>query len=101
MGEIIAWIVFGFLAGLIARALLPGRQKLGFIWTIVLGVAGAVIGGFIATAVGLGDGDKFDFGSFIVAVITAIGLLAIGERLGIGAGDRREGLGAGGGLRKR
>ena len=45
---ILGWIVFGFVIGLIARAIYPGRQALGFVTTTLLGVAGSFIGGFLA-----------------------------------------------------
>jgi uncharacterized membrane protein YeaQ/YmgE (transglycosylase-associated protein family) len=72
---IISWIVWGLVIGLIARLLLPGRQSIGLLWTIVLGIGGAVIGGLLATALGVGDADEFDFGSFLIAVATSMLLL--------------------------
>jgi uncharacterized membrane protein YeaQ/YmgE (transglycosylase-associated protein family) len=66
---IISWVIWGLLVGLIARALLPGRQSIGLLWTIVLGVFGSVAGGFLATEVlSIADSDEFDFGSFLIAV---------------------------------
>jgi uncharacterized membrane protein YeaQ/YmgE (transglycosylase-associated protein family) len=52
MFHLIGWIVFGFIVGLIAKLLMPGRDPGGAIITILLGIAGAVIGGFLARAVG-------------------------------------------------
>jgi uncharacterized membrane protein YeaQ/YmgE (transglycosylase-associated protein family) len=78
MSEIFGWILWGLFVGAIARLLLPGKQKIGFIWTILLGVAGAVIGGFVATeALGIGDDDSFDFGSFLIAVGASLLLLSL------------------------
>ena len=78
MSEIFGWIVWGLFVGAIARLLLPGKQKIGFIWTILLGVAGAVLGGFVATeALGIGDDDSFDFGSFLIAVGASVLLLSL------------------------
>ena len=78
----ISWIVWGLVVGLIARALLPGRQAIGCLWTIVVGIAGSIIGGLLATEVlDIADRDEFDFGSFAIAVITSIALLAIYERI--------------------
>ena len=75
---IISWIIWGLFVGAIARLLLPGRQAIGFLWTIALGIAGAIIGGFLATEVlDIGDSDEFDFGSFIIAVGGSVLLLAI------------------------
>lgn len=77
---IISWIIFGLVAGLIAKLLMPGRDPGGFIITILLGIAGAVVGGFIATQFGYGGVDGFNLGSFVVAVLGAI-ILLIGYRM--------------------
>jgi uncharacterized membrane protein YeaQ/YmgE (transglycosylase-associated protein family) len=73
---IVSWVIWGLFVGLIARALLPGRQPIGFLWTIALGVAGSLIGGFVATGIfDIADNDEFDFGSFLIAVGTSVLLL--------------------------
>lgn len=77
---IITWIVFGLIAGLIAKLLMPGRDPGGFIITILLGIAGALVGGFVATGLGFGGVDGFNIGSFAVAVLGSI-ILLIGYRL--------------------
>jgi uncharacterized membrane protein YeaQ/YmgE (transglycosylase-associated protein family) len=75
---IISWAIWGLFVGLVARAILPGRQPLGFVWTILLGVAGSLIGGFVATEIlDIADNDEFDFGSFLIAVGTSVGLLLL------------------------
>ena len=75
---IISWVFWGFFVGIIARLLLPGKQKIGFVWTILIGVAGSVIGGFLATEViDIADSDDFDFGSFLIAVGTSVLLLSV------------------------
>ena len=75
---ILSWVFWGLFVGAIARLLLPGRQSIGIIWTILLGVAGSVLGGFLATEViDIADSDEFDFGSFMIAVGTSVGLLAL------------------------
>jgi uncharacterized membrane protein YeaQ/YmgE (transglycosylase-associated protein family) len=71
----ISWIVFGLVAGLIAKFLMPGRDPGGFIITILLGIVGAVIGGFIGNALGFGGVSGFNIHSFIVAVLGALILL--------------------------
>ena len=79
---ILSWIFWGLFVGAIARLLLPGRQKIGFLWTIALGVAGSIVGGFLATEVlDIGDSDEFDFGSFLIAVGASVLLLAIATRV--------------------
>jgi uncharacterized membrane protein YeaQ/YmgE (transglycosylase-associated protein family) len=79
---IISWIVWGLFVGAIARLLLPGRQAIGCLWTIVVGVVGSLIGGLIATELlEIADTDEFDLGSFLIAVGTSVLLLAIYERV--------------------
>jgi uncharacterized membrane protein YeaQ/YmgE (transglycosylase-associated protein family) len=74
---VISWIIFGLIAGALAKLIMPGDDPGGFIVTILLGIAGALIGGFIGTALGFGDVTGFDFGSFVIAIIGAIVLLLI------------------------
>jgi uncharacterized membrane protein YeaQ/YmgE (transglycosylase-associated protein family) len=86
----IGFIVAGLIIGLLARLLLPGRQRIGLLWTLALGVAGSVIGGVIANLIGSGDIMELNVIGFVVAVAAAVALLAVAERAGIGAGtDRR------------
>lgn len=78
---IISWIVFGLIAGIVAKFLMPGRDGGGFILTIVLGIVGAVVGGWISTALGYGTVDGFNLGSFVVAVIGALVVLFIYRKI--------------------
>jgi uncharacterized membrane protein YeaQ/YmgE (transglycosylase-associated protein family) len=81
----IGFIVAGLIIGLLARLLLPGRQKIGLLWTLVLGVLGSVIGGVIANLIGSGDIFELNVIGFIVAVLAAVALLAAAERSGLAA----------------
>ena len=76
---IIGWIILGLLAGIIAKALLPGDDPGGFIITGLLGIAGALLGGFIAQALGFGNpiDEFFDLSTWLAAIIGAIVLLLI------------------------
>ena len=74
---ILSWIIFGLIAGIIAKWIMPGKEKVGIIVTIILGIVGAVVGGYISTFFGFGKVDGFNFGSFVVAVIGAIVVLYI------------------------
>jgi len=76
---IIGWIILGLLAGLIAKAILPGDDPGGLIVTTLIGVLGALGGGFIAQAIGFGDpiDEFFDFSTWLAAIIGAIVLLLI------------------------
>jgi uncharacterized membrane protein YeaQ/YmgE (transglycosylase-associated protein family) len=75
---IFAWIIFGLIAGAVAKLLMPGRDPGGWIVTMLLGIAGAFVGGFIGRAIWGSPGvTGFDFGSFGLAVLGAIVLLFI------------------------
>jgi uncharacterized membrane protein YeaQ/YmgE (transglycosylase-associated protein family) len=88
IGEILGAIVLGLLAGLLARALLPGKQEMGLLMTMLLGLAGSFVGFLIFTELlGIGDDDKFDLGGLIGAVIGAMILLFLYERFA-GGGSR-------------
>lgn len=72
---ILAWIVFGLIAGALAKLIMPGKDPGGVIVTMLIGIAGAVVGGFIGTAIGFGSVTGFDFRSFIIAIVGALILL--------------------------
>ena len=72
---ILSWIVFGLVIGIIAKLLMPGRDPGGFIVTILLGIAGALIGGFLGRAMGFyGSGQS---AGWIVSILGAVILLAL------------------------
>jgi len=72
---VLGWILFGLVVGIIAKFLMPGRDPGGFIVTILLGIAGALVGGYLGRAVGwYREGDPV---GFVVAIIGAIILLAL------------------------
>ena len=79
IGELIAAILIGIIAGYLGRALLPGPDPMGFVATVVAGIAGALVGWVLFTyALGIGDDDKFDLGGVIGAIIgTMLVLLAV------------------------
>ena len=76
---IIAFIILGLIAGVIAKAILPGKQPVGIIVTTLIGIAGALIGGFLAGAIFDADPlDEFwDISSWLTAIVGAIILLLI------------------------
>jgi len=91
---IIAFIILGLLAGIIAKALMPGRDPGGIIVTALIGVAGALLGGFLAGAIFDADplDEFFDISTWLTAIVGAIILLAI-YRVVVGdRGHRRHGL---------
>lgn len=74
---IISWIVFGLIAGILAKWIMPGDDPGGCIVTTILGVVGAFVGGYLGTLMGLGTVQGFDLRSFFLAIAGAIVLLAI------------------------
>ena len=75
------WIIFGFFAGLIARALMPGTQKMGLILTTVLGIAGAFVGGSISSLIMHSNPMRFHASAFLGAVLGSLVLLFIGQMM--------------------
>ena len=73
--ELIGWIFFGLIVGVIGKLLMPGRDPGGFVITILLGIAGALLGGFLGRSLGLYRED--DPVGFIMAVIGSVILLMI------------------------
>ncbi|MFA7096460.1 MAG: GlsB/YeaQ/YmgE family stress response membrane protein [Gammaproteobacteria bacterium] len=69
---LLSWIVVGLLAGAIAKMLLPGKDPKGCLVTMGIGIAGALIGGFLATRMGYGGVTGVNFGSLVTAVLGAI-----------------------------
>ena len=75
MFGVLGWILFGLVAGIIAKLLMPGRDPGGFIVTILIGIAGAFLGGFIGRAMGLyAEGEP---AGLIMSILGAILLLAL------------------------
>lgn len=83
--SILGWIIFGLIAGAIAKFIMPGNQGMGWVMTIILGIVGAFVGGAIGTYVlGWGDVNAFDFRSMLLAVLGALLVLWI-----VGMASRR------------
>jgi len=74
---LLSWIVFGLIAGAVAKFLMPGRDPGGCIITIIIGIVGALLGGFLATQLGFGGISGFDLRSFFIAVLGSIVLLSL------------------------
>ena len=69
---ILTWIIFGLIAGAIAKFIMPGNQAMGWLMTIILGIVGAFVGGWVGTLLGLGTVDSFSIGSMALAVVGAL-----------------------------
>jgi len=90
---ILAWIVFGLIAGAIAQLIMPGDDPggggfVGLVITMVIGIVGAIVGGIVGAALGFGGVSGFNFGSFLIAVVGALIVLVAWRLLvrGTGAG---------------
>ena len=88
----IGFLVFGLVVGIVARLLVPGRQHMGLLMTLLLGVVGSVIGGVVANALGTGDVWELNFLGAVVAIISAVVLIVIGERVAAGSGRHPVGV---------
>ena len=76
--DILLWIVFGLVVGAIAKLLMPGRDPGGFILTIVLGVVGALLGGWVGRVMGLyREGEPVGFVMAVVGAIILLGLYRV------------------------
>ncbi len=72
---VLAWILFGLIAGVLAKWIMPGKDPGGIIVTILIGIGGAFVGGWLGSMVGMGSMGDFSLGSFITAIIGALVLL--------------------------
>ncbi len=77
---IISWIILGLIAGALAKWLMPGKDGGGWIATILLGIGGAFVGGFIGSFLGLGGASGLNIGSIITATLGAFLLLFLYNR---------------------
>jgi uncharacterized membrane protein YeaQ/YmgE (transglycosylase-associated protein family) len=93
--QILGLIIIGIIIGILARLVLPGRQRIGAGMTVLLGIGGALIGGIIASLLGTGDIFELNILGTIVGVLAGAGLIAAAEGAGIGKGPSRDRLGPG------
>ena len=82
--QVLGLILIGIVIGILARLVLPGRQHIGVLMTILLGITGAVIGGIVASAIGEGDIWELNFVGTIVGIVAAALLIAVAEASGVG-----------------
>jgi uncharacterized membrane protein YeaQ/YmgE (transglycosylase-associated protein family) len=87
--QILGLILVGIVIGIIARLVMPGRQHIGALMTVLLGIAGALVGGIIASAIGEGDIFELNFIGTIVGILAAILLIAVAESFGVGDSRQR------------
>ena len=77
----LSWIVLGLIVGILAKWIMPGKDPGGIIITILLGIAGAFVGGFIGSLLGFGSVTGFNIVSLVLAVIGALIILFIYRRI--------------------
>ncbi|TKV28514.1 GlsB/YeaQ/YmgE family stress response membrane protein [Arthrobacter sp. NamB2] len=77
----IGFIIAGLIIGALARLIKPGKQNLGLLATLLLGLVGSIIGGSIASLLGTGDIFELNVFGFIVSVIAAVLLIGVAEAL--------------------
>lgn len=82
--QILGLIVIGAIIGIIARLVTPGRQRIGVLMTVLLGIGGAIVGGVVASAIGTGSIFELNVIGTIVGIIAAVGLIALAQTLGVG-----------------
>ena len=78
---ILSWAIFGLIAGALAKWVMPGTDPGGIFITMLLGIAGALVGGFLGSMIGLGSVTGFNLGSFLIAVLGAVLLLWIYRKM--------------------
>jgi uncharacterized membrane protein YeaQ/YmgE (transglycosylase-associated protein family) len=89
IGNIIAAIFIGIIAGYLGRALLPGDDSMGFVATVIVGIVGALVGWVLfAYVLGIGDSDKFDLGGILGSIIGTMVVLLVLRAVG-GSGKGR------------
>ena len=88
--DLIGFILFGLFVGVVARLLLPGRQKIGLLRTLFLGVLGSLVGGLVASVLGTGDVWELNFLGALVAVVAAAALLGAAQSAGLLEDRRRD-----------
>ena len=93
--QILGLILIGLVIGVLARLVLPGRQRIGMGLTLLLGIGGALVGGIVASAIGTGDIFELNIIGTIVGVIAAAALIGGADAAGLGKGARREELSRG------
>ena len=92
--QILGLILIGLVIGVLARLLLPGRQRIGLGLTLLLGIAGALVGGIVASAIGTGDIFELNILGTIVGIIAAAVFIGGADQAGLGREKRREPLDA-------
>jgi uncharacterized membrane protein YeaQ/YmgE (transglycosylase-associated protein family) len=90
--NVLGLILTGLVLGVLARLVIPGRQAIGLLRTVLVGIAGAVIGGLIASLIDAGDVFELNFVGFVLAAVVSVILLGAAERTGVLSDPKRRQL---------
>lgn len=88
----IGFLVAGLVIGVLARLIIPGRQRIGVLTTFLAGIIGSIVGGVIASALGTGSVWELNFVGFVSALGAAVLFVGTAEAIGIGSGGDRKRL---------
>ncbi|RFU82661.1 GlsB/YeaQ/YmgE family stress response membrane protein [Streptomyces triticagri] len=76
-------ILIGIVIGVLGRLVLPGRQRIGVLWTVAVGIAAALLGTAVAAALGVADTDGVDWGEWLIQIgLAAVGVAALDRAIG-------------------
>lgn len=89
LGVIIGTIIFGAIIGILARAVLPGRQRISVVMTIVIGIIGALLGYWLAALLGVGETKGIDWIRWVISIAVAAVLVVAYERISASRGATR------------
>ena len=78
---ILGWLLMGLVVGVLAKWIMPGKDPGGIVVTILLGIGGALVGGFLSSILGLGDVSGFNLWSIVIATLGALLILYVHRRM--------------------
>ena len=78
----LTWVVLGLIVGILAKWIMPGKDGGGFFMTVILGVVGAMVGGYVSTLLGMGTVTGFNLPSNIIATVCALVVVVVFNKLG-------------------
>lgn len=77
----LTWVVLGLIVGILAKWIMPGKDGGGFFMTVILGIVGAMVGGYVSTLLGMGTVTGFNLSSIIIATVGALIVLFVYNKL--------------------
>lgn len=77
--QVLGWVIMGLIAGFIAKKIMPGKQQDGWLFTMLLGIGGALVGGFLGGQLGFGGLSGFDLRTLILSVVGALLIIYVAD----------------------